>query len=180
MAGRARQNPLKRKSNVVNLTEWRGALNYVEQDAGTLTGALTVNFHLRADVHNYRDLPGGPPTFYSLINTVADDSYGEATVSGEYSYTYPESDPPNTDTWTWTGSSVVTGVWDSTATSVFAMTGQFFDDPRKLTVMFQAAAFTGLYETLINSENGFVYTIPFTLGTPDGSLRRVPEHLHEC
>lgn len=58
------------------------------------------------------------------------------------------------------------GVWDSTATNVFAMTGQFIDSTKKLNVMFQAAAFTGLFETLVNSEYGFVYTIPFTLGTP--------------
>jgi len=156
---------IKRKSNAVNLTEWRGELNYVENEAGTLTGAITVDFHLRADVHHYRDLPSGPLEFYSLINTVADDSYGQAAASGEYSYTNP-GDPPNTDTWTWSGSSVVHGVWDSSATNVFVMTGQFIDSTSKLNVMFQAAAFTGLFETLVNSEYGTVYTIPFTLGTP--------------
>lgn len=154
---------VKRKSNAVNLTEWRGPITYTQQDAGSLVGTIELTVHLRADIHPFREIPHAAPTYYSVIFPVADDSYGTVNVTGQYSYTY-DSDPPSTDTWTWSGSDVVKHIWDSYP-NVFVLTGEVVAATHKLNLMIQAAAWSGLTETLVNSSAGHQYDLPVTLGT---------------
>jgi hypothetical protein len=73
------------KSNGVPLTEWRGEMSYSFQaDAlsPNLKVASTMQIHLRADVHAYRDRPGHDPIERTVTFTLAGDSEGRFTASG--------------------------------------------------------------------------------------------------
>jgi len=154
---------VKRKSNVVNLTEWRGPIAYTTHDAGSLTGTIVINTHVRADVHHFRESPHTPPVFYSIYSSAAEDSYGTVTANGQFSYT--SGSPPTTDTWSWTGSDFVKGGWE-TYPNQFIFAGRFLDATHQLELMFTAFAWSGIFETLVNSDDGLQYTIPITVGTP--------------
>ncbi|MEW5797064.1 MAG: hypothetical protein AB1772_12005, partial [Candidatus Zixiibacteriota bacterium] len=155
---------IKRKSNVVNLTEWRGPFTFTERDAGSLTSTIVINAHLRADIHPFREMPHIAPTYYSVIFPAADDSYGAVEASGDFSYTWPDSDPPSTDTWSWAGSDFVKSPWDPYPNQ-FLLSGHVVAATHKFEMMFAAAAYSGIFETLVNSQAGLQYTIPISTGT---------------
>lgn len=72
-------------SNSVPLTEWRGELHYrFQADALSPNLAIesTMEIHLRADVHAYRDKPGHDPVERQVEFTLAGDSTGNFTASG--------------------------------------------------------------------------------------------------
>lgn len=76
-----------RESNVVNLTEWQGQMRYTRNEIGSLAMAATFDLHFRADVHTYRDVPGGPliaPTFRQCYQM--QDAQATISVSGSYQF----------------------------------------------------------------------------------------------
>jgi len=156
---------LKRTSNVVNLTQWDGVFTYTEDESGSLLGTIEINAKLRADIHNFREYPHAPLSFYSIIFLGMESSYGTASASGTYSYTYPDSDPVSTDTWTWDGSHPLVGLSEQDP-SGFLLTGQINGATKILQLRLVAVEFDGMTETLVNSESGFQYTNPIGFGIP--------------
>lgn len=160
---------VKRKSNVVNLTEWRGQFTLTHHDAGSLLATIVVNAHLRADIHRFRYVPHETPQPYAIIFSAAEDSYGTVNTSGFYSYTEPGSSPPNTDTWTWTGSDFVKGPWEPYPNQ-FAINAQLEQATHTLNFMFIATAWSNIFETLENSINGFQGTTPLVTGLTSDAM----------
>jgi hypothetical protein len=101
---------VKRKSNVVNLTEWRGDLVYKHVQAGTLTGTITVHAHLRADLHPFREKPHEKPWNPAVFFNAAQDAYGEGAASGTFTIDYG---PGMSATYTWSGTATMPGIWES-------------------------------------------------------------------
>ncbi len=155
---------VKRKSNVVNLTEWRNQITYTTEDAGTLSGSIVINSHLRQDIHTFREEPHEAPIHYSTTFFAADDSYGTVSTSGEFSYTYQDHDPVDTDTWTWAGNDFVKQFGDSYPNQ-YLLTGKMLFPTNQLELSFMAFVYSGVFETLINSEDGFRYTAPIPMST---------------
>jgi hypothetical protein len=143
---------VKRKSNVVNLTEWKGQFTYTHKDTGTLTGTILINAHLRADIHPFREGPHLAPVYYSVIFPAADDSYGTATASGTASYT-DDSDPPMTTTWDWSGSHPLKAIWENDP-SAFLLTGYVAGALHRLQLRLLAFQSEGLTETTTTSPGG--------------------------
>jgi hypothetical protein len=157
---------IKRKSNVANLTEWRGSITNTTEDAGFLSGTIVINSHLRQDIHPFRERPHEAPIHYSTTFFDADDSYGTVTTSGEFSYTYQDHDPVDTDTWTWAGSDYVHKMGEGYPNQ-YLLTAKLLFPTHQMELNFMAFVFSGVFETLINSEDGFQYTAPISMSTPE-------------
>jgi hypothetical protein len=155
---------IKRVSNVVNFTEWRGQFTYTMKDTDSLLGKIEIDLHLRGDIHRFRDFPHGPTIFYSGLIPAAEDSYGIASIQGSYSYTWPESDPVSIDTWTWSGSHYLSGLWEQTLDFLSVM--QVFDATKILQLQLVASESRGMNETLVNNLHGWQYTSPVGLHIP--------------
>ncbi|MDZ4723309.1 MAG: hypothetical protein SGI97_05335 [candidate division Zixibacteria bacterium] len=155
----------KRKSNVVNLTEWHGLFTYKADDFGSLLGKIVIDAHFRADVHSFRDFPHTTPGYYSVVFPAMDDSYGTASVSGGASYINNDNDPPDTTTWTWFGSQPLVSLWEQDPTG-FLMTGFIVQNPRKLHLRLAAAKNGGLKEKIIYTPGGSEIINDLTIGIP--------------
>jgi hypothetical protein len=129
-----------RKSNTVNLTEWKGVMTYQHLEAGTLKGTIAINAHFRADVHSFRDGPGMTPRTNTLHIAACEDSYGSAKAEGTFSYTEPGSDPPSTTIWDWSDSTYLPGLWEQKLDG-FIMVGPL--NPTAKTWDLQIVAATG-------------------------------------
>lgn len=160
---------IKRRSNSVNLTEWRGQFTYTQHDAGSLTSTIVINAHIRADIHPFRTAPHETPTHFAIVFGAAEDSYGTVEATGQFSYTYPGPSPQSTDTWSWSGSDVVKGLWDPYP-NVFALNGHIQTATHKFNLGITAVATSGIFETLVNIPNGFQGTDPFTTGTTSEAI----------
>lgn len=86
-----------------------------------------------------------------------------------FSHTDPDSDPPSTNTWTWSGSDFVKNMWDPYP-NLFVMTGQVIGATHKFELMLSATAYSGIFETLVNSRDGFRYTKLIITGTTSDVL----------
>lgn len=154
-----------RVSNVVNLTEWNGLLTYHTYDAGSLKAKMEIHLHLRADVHQFRDAPGQPPQTYTLYIAAAEDSYGECFAEGTYTYHIPDSDPPDSTVYDWSGSVFLPGLWEQNPAG-FWFQGQLDPTAKTWKPHFEAASEPGLTELV--TWNSGQDTNPFGLQFYDG------------
>jgi hypothetical protein len=100
---------VKRKSNVVNLTEWRGDFTHKLVEAGSMTGTITVHAHLRADIHSFREEPHTSPFNPQVVFNAAQDSYGSAVATGTFTIVY---DVGLFSTYQWSGTAFMPGLWE--------------------------------------------------------------------
>jgi len=163
--GQSQTAPLtKRTSNVVNLTNWEGVITYSENNAGTLLRKIEIDAKLRADIHPFREYPHAAPVYYSIIFPAMESSFGTATAEGTYSYTIPGSDPVSIDTWDWTGTDAIPGLWENIAG--FLMTGQVDAASKKLKLRLAAATNEGLTEIPSNNLTGPGDPVPISVAIP--------------
>ena len=73
-----------RKSNEVNITEWRGELTYERDDPGDQTGQMKIKVRFLADIHSFRDKPGEDPFETIVLFGPRGDTSIDATTSGKY------------------------------------------------------------------------------------------------
>jgi hypothetical protein len=71
-----------RKSNVVPLTEWRGQLRYTSNSNIASNYTITCDFHFRADIHGFREVPHEKPSVGVIRTHAARDSKCRWEVSG--------------------------------------------------------------------------------------------------
>lgn len=86
----------ERKSNPVNLTEWKGELVYDRDDPGSQQATMTMSVRFRADIHDFRDKPGEQPFKTTVLFTASDDSKIDITSGGVFTETIANC----TDTYT--------------------------------------------------------------------------------
>jgi len=115
-AGKVRVFSGNRRSNVVPLTRWLLDLRFKTKGEGTLQTTMSVNCHLRHDVHGYRTACGTPTTgtwrFLPAVEgsdtyetTIGQSSYGSWSAGGNNdvyhttSQDNPEQPPPETTYW---------------------------------------------------------------------------------
>ena len=87
--------PMRRISNPVNLTDWKGTFTFSEENAGTLKKQISMTVHIRADVHNFREVPHLPdPDMnpYIVFGRVEGDT-GRVTAAGQWIDPIEGSDP---------------------------------------------------------------------------------------
>jgi len=96
LAGAPRQ-----KSNIVQLTEWKGTVTCTFQAKGTLKMVWTFNVHFRADVHDRRIAPHEAPVMPGASYLQALDTSGTYVFSGVY------VDPTHTNREEWSGAGSV-------------------------------------------------------------------------
>lgn len=72
------------KSNVAQLTEWRGIFTYTLTGKGSLSHVAKLNVHFRGDISKYRNLPGVAPQGITKAMISARDSSGTYASSGIY------------------------------------------------------------------------------------------------
>ncbi len=99
-----------RKSNTVNISEWKGQFRYTEVNAGALHLYITMNLHLRTDLQPYRRMPHEAPLDTVRSFDGADDSYGSIAASGTLSEPINEA---MTLIQTWSGGRNLPGTWDN-------------------------------------------------------------------
>ncbi len=108
-----------RRSNEVNLTEWRGQIVYERDDPGSQQAQLTMNVHFRADVHAFRDKPGEQP----WKTTVLFNAMRDATMDVEASGVHVVTDQC-TDTYTLDGDEHFGSPWESNPLGGYGYLGQ--------------------------------------------------------
>jgi hypothetical protein len=84
---------------------------------------MKIHTHLRADAHLFREAPGTAPVGYTLQLQAAEDSYGEASATGTFTWINP-TDPDDHTTYDWAGSCFLPGLWEHDPAS-FWYTGAF-------------------------------------------------------
>ena len=90
-----------RKSNVVQLSEWRGDVRLRASGPESFLQSETYRVHLRADVHELRESPEATPAVPDMVMfSLAFDSTASFLASG--SHTFTEYDPPITESWSGT------------------------------------------------------------------------------
>jgi len=99
----------KRRSNEVNLTEWRGDIVQKFIPAGTMTGTLTIHTHIRADLHPFREEPHAAPYNPTVLFDAAQDSYGSAVGTGSFTINWS---PETFSTYQWSGTAIMNPMWD--------------------------------------------------------------------
>lgn len=111
-----------RKSNVVRLSEWRGALRYTEGGPGSLLQEITFRFHAREDFHETRFSPGTAPERVSPMFgfDVAPDSSSDYAASGQYLYVSPKGDRYLEE---WYGGGTLAPSYDGLGPGTFTMAG---------------------------------------------------------
>jgi hypothetical protein len=73
-----------RKSNEVNLTEWKGEFTYERDDPGELAAQMTIDVRIVADIHSFRDEPGETPFETTVLFPTRGDTKIHMTTSGKY------------------------------------------------------------------------------------------------
>jgi hypothetical protein len=89
-----------RKSNAVNLTEWKGDVIYTRDDPGDQNVAMTLRVHFRADIHAFRDMPHEQPWETTVLFGPMRDASASITAAGSY----VKIDGQCTDTYPFSGS----------------------------------------------------------------------------
>ncbi len=114
---------VKRKSNEVNLSEWRDTVTFDEQWAdGSMSDSIKLHLHFRDDIHPFRDVPHLPPNKTIVIFNCVQDADGSSKSTGTYTYNGIPGDP-----WTWTenGGCIIPGLWNHDPSGTFFATGGF-------------------------------------------------------
>lgn len=158
---------IKRKSNVVNITEWHGLFTYKQDDYQSLEGKIVIDARLRADIHPFRDVPHETPKFYSTIFAGMDNSFGLASASGHAEY-YHAGDPGYYQYWDWSGSHYIPGLWEQILDG-FLMTGYVTQASKQFRLHIVAAENEGMNEHISYSDgsdpsdNDLAFNIPFCI-----------------
>jgi hypothetical protein len=133
-----------RKSNIVNLTEWRGTFTQTHSEGGSLKVTVTYDFHIRADIHSHRDVPGETP--FKPITPFFQES--DATAAWEAGGSGSWADPLGdiTYTYTWTGGGILP-LFDSAGSTPFLFFnyhGSVDANQHRITLASGAAVYDGL------------------------------------
>ena len=97
--------PMIAAPNAVPITEWRIRFRHTHQWYGSLKDTITLDFHLRCDVHGLRVLPHQAPTLVAVLLPSAQDSgaqwqSGGGGNVGVHQYTWSGSGSiPHFDFW---------------------------------------------------------------------------------
>lgn len=161
-------NP-RQSSNVVQLTEWSGALTATYKGKGSLQMLWTFNVHFRADVHDRRLAPHEAPVMPLADWIDALDTDGSFSFSGNY------VDPGGAYREEWSGSgslpSYVTlppGTPGSPTTSVVVQGS--FDSNHNWSMSANATAVSALMDHVITYGSGGVVTSDTTQAQNAGWL----------
>ena len=149
----------KRRSNEVNLTEWRGDLTHTLIPAGTMTGTITIHTHIRADLHPFREEPHAAPYNPVVLFDAAQDSYGSATATGTYTLNYS---PEIYSTYTWSGTAYMPGMWEVSEDSRLWMYGSIDPVTKQMMLSLTGSTLWTMVEN--HTSNAFpAYTEDFNL-----------------
>jgi hypothetical protein len=148
------------KSNVVQLTEWKGDLTFTYTGKGTLhvTGPITI--HFRADVHDYREAPHVAPTKPVSTFDAAPDSKASWTAGG--------SGTINRATTTLSGSSEMT--LDGSGGNVLKCLGNIDTDTKTLNLALIAASTSGMRFVTVGPLGTARGPFAMSTGKLDGNL----------
>jgi hypothetical protein len=108
-----------RKSNVMQISEWRGVFNYVLTGPGTLKVEATLNLNFRGSLNKYRLEAGGPAEIRSdRLVTLLESSSATYNACGMYMRS-------ETSVETWSGGGSIPLLTSATQTIGFGMSGSF-------------------------------------------------------
>lgn len=100
-----------RRSNEVNLTEWKGELTYERDDPGEQHVAMTLKIHFRADIHSFREEPHETPFETTVLFSAMHDASAVVTSGGSYT----TSDGPCVNTYVIAGGVTLPSPYEPTA-----------------------------------------------------------------
>ena len=100
-----------RTSNPVNLTEWKPVFTVTHDEPSTLNMSMTLNVHLRADLHSFREIPHEQPWKTTVLFDDTRAASGSANAGGAHE-TVGIVDPPCKLTVAYAGSVAMQSPYD--------------------------------------------------------------------
>jgi hypothetical protein len=128
---------VKRRSNEVNLSEWRNTATFSAVYAGTVSDSIFLHLHFRDDIHAFRDVPHLPPYKTIVLYDCVQDADGNAKSSGTYVYNGIPGDPWS---YTATGTCVIPGLWNHSPSGTFFAHGGMNTDTKVIEMHLDASA----------------------------------------
>jgi hypothetical protein len=135
-------------SNTVQLTEWRGTLTFNQPAIGSQGTFYRFNLHFRADVHSFREQPGGTPKPVTRADVrFMEDSNGEFTIGGDGKRECTQYGCSTVATETWISSSLSIPMWTGLAGGITGFSGSasIFPNEKKVNLHFGGGVGKGLF-----------------------------------